>query len=172
MENTELDPIETAFYGIESEIENADFLLTDSEGPDIPILHAPNLYEYNQNDMADKYTRGMCTGYGSIGGLSTCVDLFFDNPTLSEYLDIRYNLPDFDKENGGGFTKPAIEAAKNWWNTRNPQRKVRYFALPKEDPLVIEALEKGHRLVGGYYGNSTYTSDYRADNVLDNCTNW
>lgn len=139
---------------------------------EIPTLKNPQLFEFHQNDHATLFTRGMCTGVAPCGALSTLRGEKLDTATEIRYLTARYNLPDFDKENGGGFNKAGVDSIRKSHNAENPERKIDSFQIPKSDPLVMEALAKGHRIMAGYFGNASVGIDYSEDARLDNCASW
>lgn len=124
--------------------------------------------EFHQYEFADKYTRGLCTIYGPIGAASTTVGRAWTEAERLELAKLRYEAPDFDQENGGGYSAVGVNIMRKWWNEKNPTRKLKTIAVRADSKACLDGLKAGYRAVWGYRGNKSYGADFQADASLDN----
>ncbi len=67
----------------------------------------------------------------------------------------------------GWRTRLGVKYASKFWNARNPDKKVVYFATEYDEPTTKKALAKGYWLVRTFRGCREYVRDRNADGIVD-----
>lgn len=144
----------------------SDYALADSPLAERLENVTPDTPTYEYNQAAQRRTRNGCTNYMAIKMLS---DLFQYEFSLEEILEI-HDLAEKEywwEESRGNWLHKAIDCARNWWNTKYPDRQVVSYSFPIVSRIGRKVLESGKTVGVGYLTSIDYYNDSQDDGEID-----